>query len=125
MLINVHLWKCPCTHLWHTCLLHNKYCWQQFVKHSPLHGNALDPQAESHSTKPAYKKRKLVSPDSFDVMLASEIEVDRKRKCSPGAEEIQLGKPPMQHIKANFLGPILKRRFIDKASTDANSEPPA
>ena len=120
----INLWKCTCLVQVHTCLLHNKYCWQQFVKGSPLYGNAHLTQAIPPIAKLKAKKRKLIIPDSFEAMLASEIGNDHLRRSSPDSM-IQLGKPIIQHIRAHLLGPILKKRFIDRISLEVPSEPPS
>ena len=72
------------------------------------------------STKKRAKTNKQVGPDSHDWLLAEDVAREkRKRDLVDNSEDeptITLGFTRCKKINPAFLGPTLKRRFLDKNS---------
>ena len=57
------------------------------------------------------KRKKLITPLPYEQILAEDV--DRaKRKFEDNDDTICLGHAKLKVIKANLLGPILKKRFL-------------
>ena len=57
------------------------------------------------------KKKKLITPLPHEQILADDI-ARAKRKFEHNDDTICLGHAQLKVVKANFLGPILKKRFM-------------
>ena len=115
----VAVWKCVCDRLWHRCPLHrmSTTCLGRTCA-------KLKTRKQISVDADSSKKAKLttqVGPDSHQWLLAEdEAKEKRKREIVDDCDAqptIVLGYPSNSRLNPAFMGPSLKRRFLDVNSS--------
>ena len=119
----VVMWKCRCDKLWHRCPLHRDSSVSRAVANTELKTRKYTP-AEAKGCKRS-RITPVVGPDSHAWLLAEdEAREKRKRDFVDLYDQptIVLGYSKGNTINPAFLGPSLKRRFVEVVSASAESK---
>ena len=112
----VKMWKCECGVIWHSCATHrHRTCRDNNPSmKKPAHGRTSS-NASINDKQPA-KRTRVLPPPTYEQILAEDVEKAKRKQdaLDAGSEEqcITLGFTKHRVIKSNFLGPILKKRFL-------------
>ena len=81
-----------------------------------VHSNTHNIQSSPVRQRKVIRKRKANMLRTYDDILADDIEMSLRKEARSNRNDISLGECVHHDLKANFLGPIVKRRFIDRFS---------
>ena len=116
----VSLWKCQCNKLWHRCSLHRSSPEGRSIHRTKLKTSKQIFDEAGNRKRARFVKQ--IGPDSHEWLLAEDRAAEkRKRDFVDGYGDqatIVLGFPTTRTLKSNFLGPRLKRRFLEGRSPE-------
>ena len=111
----VAVWKCGCDQFWHRCPLH-----RESISRRSFTSMLLKTKQQTSANAGAGKETKTtrqLGPDSHEWLLAEDVAREkRKRDLVDNWDDeptITLGLTRWTRINPFFLGPKLKRRFLD------------
>ena len=114
----VSVWKCECDRYWQRCHLHRRSSESRGLTCAKLKARkqiVVETDSRKKARPPAQ-----VGPESHEWLLAQDVEREkRKREAVEGWDRhptIELGYPTTDILNSAFLGPFLKRRFLDDNS---------
>ena len=115
----VAVWKCICDRFWHRCPLH-----RESAACRNLACTKLKTSKQISGDADSCKKAKLatqVGPDSHEWLLAEDVAKEKRKRAIVDDWDTQptitLGYPSNSKLNPAFLGPSLKRRFLDVNSS--------
>ena len=116
-------WRCGCDQFWHRCPRHRDSTSSRDSGCMKLKTRKQTP-ANASSNKMARTTRQ-VGPDSHEWLLAEDVAWDKRKRelVDNWIDEptITLGISKINRINPSFLGPSLKRRFLDVNASACSS----